>query len=152
MKYHRTIVPPIKCQGIKTKLVPWIKAMVPPDFDGMWIEPFMGSGVVAFNIIPKHAVLADVNPHLIQFYKSISNGNIIPASTRRHLEGEGAELLRSNGEHYYIVRDRFNRIHDPLDFLFLNRACFNGLIRFNRKGEFNVDSLVTRSFRIGTGE
>ena len=138
MKARRTIVPPIKCQGIKTKLVPWIKSMVPPDFDGMWIEPFMGSGVVAFNVIPEHALLADANPHLIQFYKSVSAGSITAASTRLHLETEGAELLRSNGEHYYEIRERFNRRHDPLDFLFLNRACFNGLIRFNRKGEFNV--------------
>ena len=138
MNYQRTIVPPIKCQGIKTKLVPWIKALVPSDFDGIWIEPFLGSGVVVFNILPKRALLADSNPHLINFYEAISVGAITPASTRRHLESQGAELYRSNGEHYYIVRERFNRIHDPLDFLFLNRACFNGLIRFNRKGEFNV--------------
>ena len=138
MKYRRTIVPPIKCQGIKTKLVPWIKAVVPSDFDGLWIEPFLGSGVVVFNVLPKRALLADSNPHLINFYEAISIGAISPASTRRHLENEGAELCRSNGEHYYTVRERFNRIHDPLDFLFLNRACFNGLIRFNRKGEFNV--------------
>ncbi len=98
----------------------------------------MGSGVVAFNILPKRALLADSNPHLIHFYKGISVGDITPSSTRRHLEREGAELLRSDGEHYYTVRDRFNQIHDPMDFLFLNRACFNGLIRFNRKGEFNV--------------
>ena len=138
MNYQRTIVPPIQCQGIKTKLVPWIRAIVPSDFDGIWIEPFMGSGVVVFNVLPKRALLADSNPHLINFYEAISVGAITPASTRRHLESQGAELYRSNGEHYYIVRERFNRIHDPLDFLFLNRACFNGLIRFNRKGEFNV--------------
>ena len=138
MKYRRTIVPPIKCQGIKTKLVPWIKAVVPPDFDGIWIEPFLGSGVVVFNSLPRRALLADTNPHLINFYEAISVGAVTPASTRRHLESEGAELCRSNGEHYYTVRERFNQIHDPLDFLFLNRACFNGLIRFNRKGEFNV--------------
>lgn len=59
MSFFRTIVPPIKCQGIKTKLVPWIKAIVPDDFDGRWIEPFMGSGVVAFNLRPKRALLAD---------------------------------------------------------------------------------------------
>lgn len=138
MKHNRTIVPPIKCQGIKTKLAPWIRAVAPPDFDGTWIEPFMGSGVVAFNILPKRALLADSNPHLIHFYKGISDGKITPSSTRRHLENEGAELLRSDGEHYYTVRERFNRVHDPLDFLFLNRSCFNGLIRFNRMGEFNV--------------
>ena len=138
MKYQRTIVPPIKCQGIKTKLVPWIRALVPSDFDGVWIEPFLGSGVVVFNVLPKRALLADSNPHLINFYEAISDSVITPASVRRHLETEGAELLRSDGERYYTVRERFNRTHDPLDFLFLNRACFNGLIRFNRKGEFNV--------------
>ena len=44
----RIMVPPIKSQGIKTKLVPWIKALI-PEAKGRWIEPFMGTGVVAFN-------------------------------------------------------------------------------------------------------
>ena len=138
MSYYRTLVPPIKCQGIKTKLAPWIRAVIPTEFDGTWIEPFMGSGVVAFNIRPKQALLADSNPHLITFYRAVADGTITPAATRQFLEREGAELMRSDGEHYYAVRERFNRFHDPLDFLFLNRSCFNGLIRFNRKGEFNV--------------
>ena len=68
MKVH---VPPIKSQGIKTKLVQWIKSIIPKDFKGVWIEPFMGTGVVAFNIIPKKAILGDTNPHLINFYNSI---------------------------------------------------------------------------------
>ena len=138
MSTYRTIVPPIKCQGIKTKLVPWIQAVVPLDFRGRWVEPFMGSGVVAFNIRPKRAILADTNPHLINFYRAIAEKKITSGSARRFLEREGAELLRSDGEHYYLVRERFNRLHDPIDFLFLNRACFNGLIRFNQKGKFNV--------------
>ena len=131
-------MPPIKCQGIKTKLVSWIRGVVPADFAGTWIEPFMGSGAVAFNVRPKRALLADSNPHLIDFYRAISDGTITSATTRRFLEKEGAVLLRSDGEHYYVVRERFNRHGDPMDFLFLNRACFNGLIRFNRKGGFNV--------------
>ena len=98
----------------------------------------MGSGVVAFNVRPKWALLADSNPHLINFYMAIVDKKITPGSARRFLEREGAELSRSRGEHYYVVRDRFNRQYDPIDFLFLNRACFNGLIRFNRKGGFNV--------------
>lgn len=138
MSNFRTIVPPIKCQGIKTKLVPWIRAIVPDDFDGRWIEPFMGSGVVAFNLRPKRALLADSNPHLIRFYKAIADGKITPSRARQFLEDEGAELLRTEGQHFYVVRERFNQHGNPIDFLFLNRACFNGMIRFNRKGGFNV--------------
>ena len=138
MSNFRTIVPPIKCQGIKTKLVPWVRAVIPGDFDGTWIEPFMGSGVVAFNIRPKRAILGDTNPHLIALYRAISTGEITPAKVREFLECEGTKLLESDGEHYYAVRERFNQYGDPMDFLFLNRSCFNGMIRFNRKGGFNV--------------
>lgn len=66
-------VPPIKCQGIKTKLVPFIFSSVKWDApDGVrWIEPFLGSGVVAFNLAPEHALLADSNRHIIGFYQAI---------------------------------------------------------------------------------
>lgn len=138
MNAHRTLVPPIKCQGIKTKLVSWIRSAIPSDFSGRWIEPFMGSGVVVFNVRPRNALLADSNPHLISFYQAVAKGNITAAITRQFLQKEGAELLRSEGEYYYTVRERFNQTGNPLDFLFLNRACFNGMIRFNQKGGFNV--------------
>lgn len=138
MTISGTLVPPIKCQGIKTKLVPWIKAVVPSGTDGCWIEPFMGSGVVAFNMRPRKAILADSNPHLIRFYQAVSDGKITAAKTKHFLQREGEKLLRTEGEHYYAVRERFNTHGDPLDFLFLNRAGFNGMIRFNRKGGFNV--------------
>lgn len=138
MSGYKTQIPPIKCQGIKSKLVTWIKAIVPSDFNGRWIEPFMGSGVVAFNVRPRKALLADSNPHLINFYQAIAEGKITAAITRSFLEREGEKLLQSNGEHYYAVRERFNQKGDPLDFLFLNRAGFNGMIRFNKRGGFNV--------------
>jgi DNA adenine methylase len=133
-----TQVPPIKSQGIKTKLVPWIQSIVPENFEGRWIEPFMGTGVVAFNIAPKHALLCDTNPHLINFYNEIKNGKITAPIVRKFLEDEGATLLEKEDEHYYAIRERFNEKHSPLDFLFLNRAGFNGMIRFNRKGGFNI--------------
>ena len=131
-------VPPIKSQGIKTKLVPWIKSIVPSNFDGTWIEPFMGTGAVAFNIAPRRAVLCDTNPHLVNFYSGIASGEITPEVVKEYLEREGAMLLSKGESHYYFVRDRFNSEHSPLDFLFLNRAGFNGMIRFNRKGGFNI--------------
>ena len=69
-------VPPIKSQGIKTKLVPWVRSIVPPGFRGTWIEPFMGTGAVAFNLAPTNAILCDTNPHLINFYSSLACGEI----------------------------------------------------------------------------
>jgi DNA adenine methylase len=131
-------VPPIKCQGIKTKLVPWIRAIVPDGFTGKWIEPFMGSGVVAFNLRPKKAVLCDTNPHLIEFYNSIKHGKITSHLVRDFLEAEGEHLKKQGENYYYEIREKFNKTNEPLDFLFLNRSCFNGMIRFNKNGGFNV--------------
>ena len=134
----KVFVPPIKIQGIKTKLVPLIKQSVIMDTESVWIEPFMGSGVVGFNVEPNHAIFADTNPHIINFYNQIKNGTITPYIVRAFLEHEGALLAQNDSEHYYFVRNRFNAEHNPLDFLFLNRACFNGMIRFNKDYEFNV--------------
>ncbi len=134
------IVPPIKSQGIKTKLVPWIQALV-PDIKGRWVEPFLGTGVVAFNSGFQEALLSDTNPHVIRFYKAIQEGEIRPATVREYLEKEGEKLrfAGDNGyEHFTFVKDRFNREQNPLDFLFLSRAGFNGMMRFNKKGYWNI--------------
>jgi len=131
-------VPPIKSQGIKTKLVPWIASIVPTNFEGLWIEPFMGTGVVTFNIASKNALLCDTNPHLINFYSAIASGEITSQIVRNYLKIEGSKLLEKGEIHYYEIRERFNEEHQPLDFLFLNRAGFNGMIRFNKKGGFNI--------------
>ncbi|MBN2304840.1 MAG: Dam family site-specific DNA-(adenine-N6)-methyltransferase [Anaerolineae bacterium] len=135
-------VPPIKCQGIKTKLVDFIASSIQWDGRGRWIEPFLGSGVVAFNIRPARARLNDSNPHIIRLYQGIYDGTITPPAVREFLEREGARLLESGGAYYYEVRARFNGPGSgsghSLDFLFLNRAGFNGMLRFNSRGGFNV--------------
>jgi len=131
-------VPPIKTQGIKTKLVESIIDQINFEIKGKWIEPFMGSGVVGFNLRPKRAIFADKNPHIINFYNAIKNREITSQKVRIFLEREGKKLLEKGEKYYYEVRNRFNKYHDPLDFLFLNRSCFNGVIRFNSKGEFNT--------------
>ena len=131
-------VPPLKCQGIKTKLVEWIKDHSSLANDGTWIEPFMGSGVVGFNMRPNRAIFADVNPHIINFYNAIKQGKITAGIAKEFLEKEGAHLQAKGEDHYYEVRERFNKDGAPLDMLFLNRACFNGIMRFNKKGGFNV--------------
>lgn len=132
------LVPPLKCQGIKTKLVSAIQKVAETRKYIRWVEPFCGSGVVALNVQPKQALLCDTNRHIISLYKAIQSGEITAAMVKEFLSREG-ENLKSQGEpYYYEVRTRFNEAPSPLDFLFLNRSCFNGVIRFNRKGQFNV--------------
>ncbi len=135
---NKLIVPPIKCQGIKTDLIDWIKSSINLNNQRVWIEPFCGSCVVGFNIKPKKAIFSDNNPHIINFYQSIKENKLNSKITKEYLQNEGNELLKTNGEHYYVIRERFNKEKNFLDFLFLNRACFNGLMRFNSKGGFNV--------------
>ena len=137
----KIIVPPLKIQGIKTKLVPFIRENIPWDTDsGVWYEPFMGSGVVAFNIMPKRAVLSDINPYIIQFYKDLQLGEITPNIIRDYLEEEAPKLAATPADknsYYYEVRNRFNSSHSSLDFLFLQRSNFNGMMRFSKNG-YNV--------------
>jgi DNA adenine methylase len=134
----KVLVPPVKCQGIKTKVVPWILENAQANRSGRWIEPFLGSGVVGFNARHVNGEFGDINPHIIAFYGALKSSEITPKLVRQFLEYEGERLRRVGEEHYYAVRERFNSEKDPLDFLFLSRSCFNGVIRFNNKGEFNV--------------
>ena len=132
------LIPPLKCQGIKTKLAGEIQRLAQAQEFDRWVEPFCGSCVVAFNVQPKRALLADSNIHIIRLYQEIQRGVLTPALARSFLMEEG-EKLRAGGEnHYYEVRERFNVRPTSLDFLFLNRSCFNGVMRFNRYGKFNV--------------
>lgn len=134
----KVFVPPLKTQGIKTKLIVHIKNALNWDNNGIYFEPFMGSGVVGFNIAPKKAIFSDNNPHIITFYQAVQKGTISKDSVKKYLQYEGWLLEKRGQEHYLTVRERFNKEHNPFDFLFLNRSCFNGLMRFNAKGGFNV--------------
>lgn len=115
-----------------------IETLVPQQYPGRWIEPFMGTGCVGFNLAGGNAVMNDANPHLVNFYSQLNDGKITQHSVKAHLINEGEKLLELGESHFYEVRARFNETHEPLDFIFLNRSCFNGMIRFNKKGGFNV--------------
>lgn len=140
------IIPPIKSQGIKTKLVPWINGLIyQSGIDvntARWIEPFFGTGVVGLNSPLKgEHIIGDSNPHIIRFYKGIQDGEITSGKMREYLEIEGKNLLEADEDgyvHYRFVKDRFNAEGNPFDFIFLSRAGFNGMMRFNRKGLWNI--------------
>jgi DNA adenine methylase len=99
------------------------------------VEPFCGGLAVALGLKPRAALLNDVNPHLINFYRHVQNG------LQMRLP------MRNDEELFYQHRDRFNQLirdgkaHSEEGaqlFYYLNRTCFNGLCRFNGSGEFNV--------------
>lgn len=136
----KVTVPPIKSQGIKTKLVPWIMDLA-PSVSGRWIEPFLGTGVVAFNANYNKAILNDTNPHIINFYRAIQQKTITSSSIKQYFEEEGKLLsvAGDNGyDHFRLVKDRFNKNFSPYDFIFLSRAGFNGMMRFGSKGNWNI--------------
>lgn len=140
------IIPPIKSQGIKTKLVPWINELIFRSNINLqaanWIEPFFGTGVVGFNsMVYGKRIVGDTNPHIINFYNSVKNGTVTSQKMRTYLEHEGALLSTTDEDgyaHYRTVKNRFNTNHSPFDFIFLSRAGFNGMMRFNKQGEWNI--------------
>jgi len=93
MIVQKIYVPPIKTQGIKTKLVKWILEQIDFEIKGRWIEPFMGSGVLGFNLRPRQALFADKNPHIINFYNAIKSREISAHKVRLFLEREGKKLF-----------------------------------------------------------
>ena len=114
------VIPPIKSQGIKTKLVPWINDIVRQSGVDLqhanWIESFFGTGVVGFNAeVGGNRIVGDTNPHIIRFYNEVAEGNITPQNMREFLQREG-----------------------EYDFIFLSRAGFNGMMRFNKSGQWNI--------------
>lgn len=102
------------------------------------MEPFLGSGVVGLNIAPPRALLTDANPHIVRLYQDIQSRRLTGDSAREALSAEGARLSKEGERVYYEIRERFNATPSSIDFLFLNRSCFNGVVRFNRKGGFNT--------------
>ncbi|HHN48091.1 MAG TPA: DNA adenine methylase, partial [Bacteroidales bacterium] len=94
-----------------------------------------------FNMGYKKAILNDTNPHIIQLYKEIQVGKITPQIVKNYLIKEGEELRNAgdNGyDHFRLIKNRFNENPNSLDFIFLSRAGFNGMMRFNKKGQWNI--------------
>ena len=146
--------PFIKWVGGKGQLLEQLEALLPLDFDkwddASYIEPFVGGGAMLFYMLQKHpnikhAVINDINHDLIICYQTVRDhvGELILSLQdieRRYISLPNMEAKR---EMYLEMRSRYNlknlnAIENTTLFFFLNRTCFNGLYRVNRKGLFNV--------------
>ena len=127
--------PPLKWAGGKRWLLPFLGAVWSQHNHRRYVEPFCGGLAIALGLQPKCALLNDLNPHLINFYRQLQRGLVLDIEARY------------DKDLFYKHRTRFNELissgkmsdsHAAQLFYFLNRSCFNGLCRFNRRGEFNV--------------
>ena len=127
--------PPLKWAGGKRWQVPHLRPLWEPRARCRLVEPFCGGLAVTLGLLPRRALLNDANPHLINFYRWLQKG------LKTELQMENDERL------FYRQRIRFNELvasgeEDTAEgaalFYYLNRTGFNGLCRFNSKGEFNV--------------
>jgi DNA adenine methylase len=132
---RETSRPPLKWAGGKRWQLPELEAYWNDNAHRRLVEPFCGGLAVTLGLAPQAALLNDVNPHLINFYRWLKRGLIT------------AVPFENKEEAFYAHRRRFNHLladgqQDSAEaaalFYYLNRTGYNGLCRFNRSGEFNV--------------
>lgn len=125
--------PIMKWAGGKTQLLDELIQRMPSNY-GKYIEPFFGGGALFFALLPEKAIIADSNPELINMYKEVA----------QNVDGVIKKLssYKNEEEMFYDVRALDWKKMRPEDAaartLFLNKTCFNGLYRVNKKGQFNT--------------
>lgn len=127
-------------------------------FTGTYYEPFLGGGSLFFDLQPKDAVLSDKNLHLINAYWAVQNDveGLIDELTElfeEHSKETYREIRKTMNKAYHEMRHAFDNYSEKeirrevtqakitsfaAEFMYLNRTCFNGLFRVNKKGDFNV--------------
>jgi DNA adenine methylase len=129
------LAPPLKWAGGKRWLVPELEPLWAPYRERRLVEPFCGGLAVVLGLAPERALLSDVNPHAVDFYRWLQRGLKVRIP------------LRNDEALYYAHRDAFNTLVTGRFagsrkaaelFYYLNRTGYNGLCRFNSRGEFNV--------------
>ncbi len=148
------VKPFVKWVGGKSQLIGELEKMLPTDGEKVltkYCEPMVGGGALLFNILSKYdfeeLYISDINSELINAYQVIKTN--VDSLIEKLQEMQMLYYpMDENGRkfYYYSIRDKFNNVNlcetTAIDkaayFIFLNKTCFNGLYRVNRKGQFNV--------------
>jgi DNA adenine methylase len=132
-----SIRPPLKWAGGKRWLVPHLTEIWAANRQRRLVEPFCGGLAVTIGLQPDRALLNDINPHAMNFYRWLKHG----LRVGRDIEFENDPRV------FYAQRAHFNQLMElgrsssaeaAALFYYLNRTCYNGLCRFNASGRFNV--------------
>lgn len=133
MSIPSPLEPVVKWAGSKRPIAARLAAMFPVGYE-RYVEPFVGGGaMLRFRSGP--SVAADVYSPLVALWVEIQRD---PAWLGASYRSTWEELARRGDAVYYEVRDRFNTVPNPDDFLFLTRTCYGGLFRLSKGGRFNV--------------
>ncbi len=154
MTEYNIAKPFLKWAGGKTQLISEIARVLPKHItrtNFTYIEPFVGSGAVLFWMLHnfphlKKAIINDINEDLINTYRTIASKPKELISILQILQNEYHNLEGNEEDkksYYYQKRELYNlrkeeQIGQAALFIFLNRTCFNGLYRVNRRNEYNV--------------
>jgi len=129
---NKPLKPIVKWSGGKKDELTKILPHIPVEYN-TYLEPFIGRGALYFHLNPNKAVINDVHKELIDFYQSIKNGdsNKIYEFMKEH---------PNNEETYYKVRAYKSNecLENAKRFYYLRKTCFRGMLRYNKKGEFNI--------------
>ena len=125
--------PIMKWAGGKTQMLGDIMPKIPRKY-GKYIEPFIGGGALFFALNPDKAIIADSNPELINMYRQVAdNVEVVISYLKKY---------KNTKEDFYEVRSldwlKLKKEEAAARTLYLNKTCFNGLYRVNKKGQFNV--------------
>jgi DNA adenine methylase len=118
--------------------------LIPP-FEGRYFEPFLGSGATFFHVQrrlgrPVESVLGDLNAQLVRMYMEVKEDPEHVAAELQSMQCE-YDAVEDKSDYYYEIRRRYNAAlpaPSAAEFIFINRTCWNGLYRVNRKGQYNV--------------
>lgn len=148
---YRTVKPFIKWAGGKSQLLNEIRKKYPEKIQ-RYCEPFVGGGAVLFDILanfhPEEVLINDINSELINTYIQIRDNAEYLIETLSDIQNKYWKMTSENRKLFYLEkRNQYNNIIKNKNysneekaclFIFLNKTCFNGLYRVNKKGLFNV--------------
>lgn len=131
---------PIKWSGSKRYLAEEIISYFPLQCN-TYFEPFLGSGAILLKYLPNKSSVGDIYDPLIKLWKNIQcNPNwLYDEYVKRY------NKFQEDTNFYYEIRSKYNSNFDPEDLFFLTRTCYNGLIRFNKEGNFSTSCHFGRS-------
>jgi len=126
------LTPLIKWSGGKSDEIGKITPHIPTTYS-TYVEPFIGGGALFFHLEPARAAIADVHTELVTFYQAIHNGDTPTIK-------EYMSYHPNDEETYYAVRKSVPTVRADIAarFYYLRKTCYRGMLRYNRKGEFNI--------------